>query len=281
MTNTEDGAAALRSQGFVRLPGLVPQAAVPEMRRLADVALARPRHACAARPGNTLIGLDRTDALVPRLLCAPGLVARVRAATAAPDLRWISGYVSVKPAMSPPLAWHQDWWCWDHPASFSRRAPQVAVLIYLSDADVSTGALRVVPASHRGDHPVHRRLVDVHAPAVARDRAAADDVPGEVTLAGVAGDAVLFDYRLVHGGRPNGAAHDRLALLVSFTPDWRGLRADLRAHLIRHPAQNGRSPLPGDPSGLADLLPRFDGAPRDLTLNRRPPWPFKVKKETA
>jgi ectoine hydroxylase-related dioxygenase (phytanoyl-CoA dioxygenase family) len=222
--------------GYAVLPGWLPAAELPAVRAAAEALDAAP--ACP-RENNTLMPLRWDDDLVNLLVADPARVAALRAATGATDLRWISGYLSVKEPRTGALDWHQDWWCWDHPASFQDAAPQIALLVYLSDTDEATGALRV-----RREDPV--------------------------TLAARAGDAVALDYRLEHGTHPNDADHRRDAVLLSFAPDWARLPADIRAHLIGHLAQ----PVAGeDPAGapVAPLLPRFDGPRADLPLNRTPP----------
>jgi hypothetical protein len=65
-------------------------------------------------------------------------------------------------------------------------------------------------------------------------------MPSRVTLAVRAGDAVVIDYRLLHGTHPN-----RRGSRLDPTPAW-----------------------------AAGLLPRFDGARCDLPLNRVPPTEF-------
>jgi ectoine hydroxylase-related dioxygenase (phytanoyl-CoA dioxygenase family) len=114
------------------------------------------------------------------------------------------------------------------------------VLVYLSDTSPRTAALRVKPGTHRGGA-----------------------TRGSVTLAVRAGDAVACDYRVVHGTHSNDAAVRRDCLILNFAPAWSSLPDDIRAHLIRHPA------LP--PDGRDDLLPEYDGEPRDLPLNRVAP----------
>jgi hypothetical protein len=219
--------------GFVRLPGWLRDEELPAVRAAAAALDAAP--ACP-RENNTLLPLRWHDDLVNLLVGDAGRVAALRAATDATDLRWISGYLSVKEPRTGALDWHQDWWCWDHPVSFAEAPPQIALLVYLSDTDERSGALRV-----RGG-----------------------------TLAARAGDAVALDYRTEHGTHPNDADHRRDAVLLSFAPHWSALPADVRGHLIGHLAL----PAPGeDPSGaaVAALLPRFDGPRADLPLNRTPP----------
>ena len=175
----------------------------------------------------------------------PERVAALRAATGASDLRWISGYVSVKDPRSGALEWHRDWWCWGHPVSYAEPAPQVALLVYLSDTDEGHGRVARRPGSHRGE------------------------CGGPVTCAARAGDAVAMDYRLDHGTHPNTTGRRRDAVILNFAPAWAALPADIRGHLISHHAQPAADE---DPSGsaVAPLLPRFDGPRRDLHLDPRP-----------
>jgi len=86
----------------------------------------------------------------------------LRDATAGHDLKWISAYISSKEALSPPLWWHQDWWCWDHPVSYRREGVQVALLCYLTDTTIRNGALRVLPGSHLQSAPIHSILPEAH-----------------------------------------------------------------------------------------------------------------------
>ena len=45
------------------------------------------------------------------------------------DTRFSSGYIISKPNNSPALFWHQDWWGWDHPLSYTNQIAQVFVMI--------------------------------------------------------------------------------------------------------------------------------------------------------
>ena len=67
------------------------------------------------------------------------------------DTVFSSGYLISKPAKSPPLFWHQDWWGWDHPSSYTSTVAQFFVMIYLQKTDRENGCLRVIPGSHRKD----------------------------------------------------------------------------------------------------------------------------------
>ena len=227
---------ALLDDGFALIHGLLSACEVAAVRGEIDEL---PRHPSCERPHNTLVPLRWDTPLVTRVLDRHA--ARIGEAIGARDLRWISGYISVKEPHSAPLKWHQDWWCWDHPVSRRPEPPQVAVLAYLTSTCERNAALRVRPASHRGSAGEPR------------------------TLALRAGDAAVIDYRLVHGTHPNGTAARRDCLILNFAPDWAALPEDIRGHLIQHPA------LPSDDAPAAPWLPRFVGPRRDLPLSLTPP----------
>src|SRR3954465_8199227 len=199
----------LRREGFTLIEGLLEADELPFLRAEVDRVLDDPLPPGCERPHNTLAPLAWGDPVVERVLAPRERRDVLAAALRAHDLRWISGYVSVKDAQSEALQWHQDWWCWDHPVSFRAEATQVAVMIYLSDTSPRTAALRVKPGTHHGS--------ETHEP---------------VTLAMRAGDAVACDYRLLHGTHPNDAEARRDCLILNFAPSWSSLPDEIRAHLI-------------------------------------------------
>jgi hypothetical protein len=252
-----------------------------EVRALAlrvDAVLRTPLPPGCERPHNTLAPLRWDDPLVDRVLDEPRRRDLIARAVGADDLRWISAYVSVKEARSAALWWHQDWWCWDHPVTYRPEAAQIAVLCYLSDTSADAGALRALPGSHVRSVPLHAELPEAHSRSASEldpVEPAMCDHPDQVTLAVRAGDAVVTDYRLLHGTHPNSAARRRDCLLFTFTPCWRSLPDEIRAHLIRHPAL----PLPGSrPPSWGELLPDYSGTPRDLPLSRSAPGAFAVSE---
>src|ERR1700730_16627382 len=221
-----------------------------------------PRPPCMTRPGNDLIPLRWSDAIVTRILGSKKRVQRLRDLVEAADLKWISGYVSTKAPRSPALWWHQDWWCWDHSISYRRSAAQVAVLCYLTRTNGRNGALRVIPGSHHKSTSMHGQLPEPHgsyANGLAFDHPAMIDNQAQITVSVQAGDAVVLDYRLLHGTLANNTPNRRDCLLLSFIPNWRMLPPELKAHLILHPAlpdERETSELEGS---YFDLLPRFGG----------------------
>jgi ectoine hydroxylase-related dioxygenase (phytanoyl-CoA dioxygenase family) len=97
-----------------------------------------------------------------------------------------------------------------------------------------------------------------------------------VTLGLRAGDAVVIDYRLLHSTHGNAGNTRRDRILLSFTPSWRELPNDIKAHLIAHPAQPSGGEALKTSSMLAKLFPKFSGSRQDLPLNRNAPSNFEV-----
>ena len=263
--------------GFAVLDGFLTPAEISEVASLVESRLRAPRVGQCERPHNTLVPLRFDDRVVAIVLGRPERLARLAATVDAHDLRWISGYVSSKEPRSAPLLWHQDWWCWDHPVSFRPSSAQIALLCYLTDVDETNGGLRLLPGSHHRSTALHARLPEAHSEEsddLASDHVAMDDVPGQLSLRLRAGDAVAIDYRLLHGTHANASSNRRDCLLLSFAPSWSELPSDVRAHLVRHPAQPGAGETP--PAWQAALLPHFEGRRRDLPLNRNAPRRFAI-----
>jgi hypothetical protein len=267
--------------GFAELPALLSPQELGVLHTLLEGRTPDPAGACE-RPHNTLLPLRWDDPIVDLVLGDRARVARLRECAGASNLRWISGYMSIKEPRTPPLWWHQDWWCWDHPVSFRAAPAQLALLVYLRDTDRGNGALRVLPGSHLRSSPIHALLPEAHGDAAAEldaSHPAFADLPGQVTLPLRAGDAVALDYRLLHGTHANASDTRRDAVLLTFVPSWAELPDDVRGHLIEHPA------LPSDEESgkaraawQAELLPEWHGPRVTLALNRNAPSRFEVAR---
>ncbi len=269
---------SLSADGYVRLPHFLSSHEVGAVREpIRGLRAARAVGACE-RPNNTLVPLRWNDTAVGTVLRDARRVARLRTGSSGTDLRWISGYCSIKDPQSGPLWWHQDWWCWNHAVTRETEAAQVALLCYLDDTTTTTGALRVLPGSHLRSHRIHEVL-----PAAHRDAAHASE-PGhpvtsdqrdQVSLEVGAGDAVLLDYRLLHGTHANASDRRRDCLILNFAPSWGRLPDDVRAHLIGGLALPTGVERAAAAAALGDLLPRYQGVQRDLTPARDAPAAFQ------
>ena len=275
-----DAADVFRARGYARLNEFVTDVDLELVRFAVDRAVDAAQDTSCERPNNTLVPLRWNDPVVELVTSDEQRLCRLAQVVGAHDLRWISGYVSIKDPSSPPLWWHQDWWCWDHPVSFQPEAAQVAVLCYLSETSAANGALRVLPGSHLRSTRVHAVLPEAHSEAsTALDpcHEALRDQAGQVTIEVRAGDAVVLDYRLLHGTHANSSERRRDCVLLSFAPSWRDLPVEIRGHLVRHPAL----PTPVEETigteAIQKLLPHHDGPCRDLELNRNAPDVFTVR----
>ena len=155
-------------------------------------------------------------------------------------------------------------------------------MTYLSPTSPANGALRVLPASHHGSFPLHASLPEAHSKAAEEldpSEPAMQDAPSQVTIAVAAGDAVAIDYRLLHGTRANLSAARRDCVLLTFVPSWIGLPADLKGHLIQHPALPSAEERRRLPPHFRSLLPSFNRPRVDLRLNRHVPARFRVSAD--
>lgn len=262
------------ADGYTVLSRLLGSPEVAVVRRLARGLRASRTVGVCERPNNVLVPMRWDDGAVTAVLQDRERRARIAEACDGTDLRFTSAYLSLKDPGSGPLWWHQDWWCWNHPVTWRAAAPQVALLLYLDDTTAASGAVRVIPGSHRASTDLHAVLPRVHAAphAPAPDHPALADRPEQVTIEARAGDAVVLDYRLLHGTHPHHGDEIRRGLILNFAPTWRALPGDVQAHLIAGIAL----PRPDEvvPAWLGSVLPRFDGEPRDLVLSRDAPASF-------
>jgi len=205
-----------------------------------------------------------------------------------PDPRFSSGYLISKPAQSPALFWHQDWWAWDDAISYTAKIAQVFVMIYLTDTTQTNGCLRVIPGSHRTEHPLHAalqahdeslsRVVDPNHPLYQMH----DDA---VAVPIHAGDILFGDARLLHSTYPNNSEQERSLLTLWFHPNFSDLPAPIKATLrkIYDRTVGDTDPAGADAVTLDDwpepelryisdlLVPKTLGVkPRDW--NRGPNW---------
>ncbi|MCI4319170.1 MAG: phytanoyl-CoA dioxygenase family protein [Thermoplasmata archaeon] len=281
IVRAESSRANLELDGFAQLKGFLDPEETSKVRTLVDETLKLPHETACARPNNMLVPLRWNDPIVQLLLRSESRIRELSRAMGADDLKWISGYISIKEARSPALWWHSDWWCWDHAISFRREAAQVAVLTYLDDTSEVNGALRVLPGSHHASTAIHAVLPEAHsrsAEELDSDHEAMKDLPDEVTLGLGSGDAAVIDYRLLHGTHPNSSQARRDCILLSFTPSWRRLPDDLKSHLVQHPALPYETEHPEEAGFNPGLLPTFDGPRRSLTLSRNAPAQFEMSE---
>ncbi len=186
--------------------------------------------------------------------------------------KWSSGYIISKPPQSPPLFWHQDWWGWDDPCSYTPLPQQFFLMYYLVNTTQHNGCLRVLPGSHVKRHPMHDILPDAHGESLQRvnnpDHPAYQSLVDELDVPVRAGDLVIGDSRLLHASHSNNANERRTVITLWYHPFFALLPAGLRAQIGRLRQQ--RAWLEADYEKISELAPVYDGDVEPQTWNRSP-----------
>ena len=234
--------ATLRDQmlehGFLIAPGVLSPELLAELRDVTDRLLAattaEERELYKYQGSNIRIAWQ--DPVFARLLAWPATLDLIRA-LGFPDPKIWDGYILSKPAKAPPLYWHQDWPYWSEPISAEPDAAQIVVLYYLTETTRENGCLRVLPGSHRRRMPLHDVLGDAHSEATYKadlNSPLFADHPGAIDVPVGAGDAIVFDARLLHCARGNQTDHVRTGITTLYLPRFEQTPESLRAAQIQN-----------------------------------------------
>ena len=206
-----------------------------------------------------------------------------------PDPKFGSGYLISKPPSGPPLFWHQDWWGWDDPISYTDDITQVFFMYYLTDTTPGNGCLRVLPGTHRRRHALHDADA-AHGEGLSRVDDPNDPLygtmPDEVPVPVRAGDLVIGDARLLHSAYGNQSDQERSLITLWFMPNARDLPKGMRARVREIYDRKG---VDTDPNGadamtlddwpdasrslVEDLFPTEEPGVEPHAWNRIPNWP--------
>ena len=188
------------------------------------------------------------------------------------DPRFSSGYLISKPPSGPPLFWHQDWWGWDDPISYTGEIAQVFFMYYLTGTSPENGCLRVLPGSHRRRHRFHE-ATQAHGEALSRvddpDHPLYGSLEEETAVSVRAGDLVVGDSRLLHSSYANRSSEDRGLITLWYHPGFGSLPPGMRARIREIFERRG---VDTDPSGKTALtLDRWPDKWRGLISDLFPP----------
>ena len=171
------------------------------------------------------------------------------------DTRFSSGYIISKPNNSPALFWHQDWWGWDHPLSYTNQIAQVFVMIYLQDTNPQNGCLRVIPRSHRSYHALHSNQ-KAHTESASRVEDPNDSIYNslseEVPVPVKCGDVIVGDARLIHGSFPNQSEDERTLITLWYHPHYNMLPGAMQSRICEIFHRKG---VDTDPDGEKSMTP--------------------------
>ncbi|MEZ4865690.1 MAG: phytanoyl-CoA dioxygenase family protein [Caldilineaceae bacterium] len=190
-----------------------------------------------------------------------------------PKPRWSSGFIISKPPHSPALFWHQDWWGWNDPISYTAAPQQLFLMYYLVDTTVINGCLRVLKGTHRKRHPMHDLLPEAHTDAIRRATDPTHPVyqalPDDIAVQVRAGDLVIGDARLLHGAYPNQSDQWRTVITLWYHPAFDSAPEAIRAHLSHKQSRVATWPEAAQKL-VRPLVPTYNGEQEPLVWNRDP-----------
>ncbi len=186
--------------------------------------------------------------------------------------KWMSGYVISKPPESPALFWHQDWWGWNDPSSYTPLPQQLFLMYYLVDTTPHNGCLRLLRGSHLNRHRMHDEVPNAHTDELRRvtdpDHPAYQSIPEEVDVPVTAGDLVIGDSRLLHSAHANKSDQRRTVITLWYFPYFDLLSAGLRAAIARPREFDGWDEEAK--ARTADFIPIYEGPAEPVAWNREP-----------
>lgn len=277
----------LIEDGFTVVPAVLDAPMLARLRAgcaklLSEVS---PEHRAKRRSTGSLIHCA-SDPFFAELIAWP-LAQKALDALGQGSARFSSGYLISKPPHSPPLFWHQDWWGWSDPISYSDRPLQLFLMYYLTDTRVENGCLRVLPGSHRRRHPMHDLLPAAHDDELSRvkdpDSPLYGSAAGEVAVPVKAGDLVIGDARLLHSAYANASGEERPLITLWFHPHFADQPEAIRARVAKimrreevdTDEDGAGAPFPeswGEPAAgsIRPLLADYQGKVAPLAWNRNP-----------
>ena len=191
--------------------------------------------------------------------------------------RWMSGYVISKPPHTPALFWHQDWWGWNDPSSYTPLPQQLFLMYYLVDTTPHNGCLRLLRGSHLKRHQMHDTVPDAHTDDLRRmtdpDHPAYQSIAEEVNVPVSAGDLVIGDSRLLHSAHANKSDQRRTVITLWYFPYFDLLSDGLRAAIARPREWSGWDDEAKDRT--AEFVPRYEGQAEPVAWNREPGPDFR------
>ena len=265
----------LCEDGYCVIERVLDNALLGDISRLSAEALsaASTEHRTQNRSQGSLINIADYPGYAPLIGKAKAREVFQRLSFA--DPRFSSGYLISKPPSGPALFWHQDWWGWDDPISYTDEIAQVFFMYYLTDTTPENGCLRVLPGSHRRRHALHDAEA-AHGESLSRVDDPNDPLYGsiedEVPVPVQAGDLVIGDARLLHSAYANQSDGERSLITLWFHPNCKGLPAGMRARIRQIYDRQGVDTDPGG-AELITLDDWPDASRRQIVDLLPPPGP--------
>ena len=170
-----------------------------------------------------------------------------------PDLLcWTTNFF-IKEARDPAfVSWHQDSTYWG-----LSRPDVVTAWVALSDSNVASGAMEVIPGSHLLDQIPHRDTYSNHN-LLTRGQEVAVEVDSAKAQAIVLqpGEMSLHHVRLIHGSAPNASDDRRIGFAIRYIPtSVRQIHGEDSATLVR--GTDRFNTFTHEPRPMRDFDPEF------------------------
>jgi predicted O-methyltransferase YrrM len=180
------------------------------------------------------------------------------------DVRFHSGALIPKWLEEGRRGWHVDGWYWENSdEAWNEKPAQVGLLCYLDDAHRDTGALIIVPGSHRREVLGHYDFWETRA-----------EHPEEKVLEANAGDSVILDPRCMHGVTGNTRTPNRLCLTLWFMLDFAKLDPRVQATVML-------SVQPTFKDHIGSLAPDYSAGAAYFPHVKKPQFPIGYQRISA
>ncbi|MBW3668145.1 MAG: phytanoyl-CoA dioxygenase family protein [Actinobacteria bacterium] len=265
----ETRAAELRRDGFCVVPGVLDADVLRRLKEAGDDLGEQwtKRAGDFLRAQGSMVSVPQLeDPVFGEVIAAPTVLA-IFDRLGLDGAAFTAGYVISKPARSPRLFWHFDWYGWEHERSYDGEPMQLFAMYYLTDTTRENGCLRVIPGSHLRRHAIHDVMTDGHvALSSAEDLSRPEfaDWPEERDVPVRAGDVVLGDARLLHAAHANETDDRRSLLTLWYHPHFDALPQPVKATFMTY-VQELPSAWPEETrAAVAALHPAYSGGAEPL-----------------
>ncbi|MEM7032222.1 MAG: phytanoyl-CoA dioxygenase family protein [Chloroflexota bacterium] len=273
MTNTKEKFDQLIEDGFCIFEKVLDAVMLAQVRQVSDHLLddQAAEHFEAQKSTGSMVSVYDNPFFARLVAHQPALDALAFLGYPAP--RWSSGFVISKPPQAPPLFWHQDWWGWNDPVSYTDKPQQLFLMYYLVDTHEHNGCLRVIKGSHRARHAMHDAVPEAHTDDLRRatdpTHPAFQPLSGDMAVPVKAGDLVIGDSRLLHGAYANQSDERRTVITLWYHPAFDSSPDPIKANLSLKQTRANAWP-PEAYNLVKPLVPTYEGDVEPLAWNRVP-----------
>ena len=256
----------LLSNGFCKIPRMLTIDMLNKLRKATDLLLdlqTTEEKATHRSQGSSIEFNNTSDTLFADLITLPSSLQAL-SNLGFKDITFTAGFIISKPALSPQLYWHYDWFSWQDPSMYEPVPPQVFFMYYLTDTRRQNGCLRVIAGSHSKYNTLHALIGRTHRKELnkATDLNQEDfkTRPDEIDVPVNAGDLLIGDARLLHASHPNHTNKRRTVLTLWYQPDFSSLPERVRAQLVdSHLRPVSKDWLKEGQAKVAALNPNYTG----------------------